>query len=366
MKSLGIDMHKDEFSIKFTGGPNGDVAGNGMRLLIDRCAKVKIKLIIDGSGALFDPNGLEVDALDKIVLKSDLEEFDTSSLHIGGFLLYRNQTRKEGMIDLFKKVIMTENGLEELWISTDKFYKEFNNLAFIIETDLFIPAGGRPETIDIDNFEKYLNAQGEPSAKVIVEGANSYITPAARIELQRRGTVIIRDASANKCGVISSSYEIIANLMMTDDEFLTHKKEYVEDVINKLNEVAEKEATLILDRYAENNGAILYTDISNDISREINEHYAKIFSYFSNYPELCNESAYQDAMLSHMPSLIGSKTKFRNRVNKLPEKVKYAILASKLSSDIVYKGDSDSLYAGMIDAQVRELSKSSRVNMIRI
>ncbi|WP_299875989.1 NAD-glutamate dehydrogenase domain-containing protein [uncultured Cocleimonas sp.] len=354
MESLGINMHKDEFSVKFTGGPNGDVAGNGMRLLMDRCPKVKIKLIIDGSGALFDPAGLDVTALDKVVLKSDLEDFDPNSLHLGGFLLYRNQTRKEGMLELYKKVVMTDKGLEELWISTDKFYKEFNTLAFTVEADLFIPAGGRPETIDKDNYQKYLTAQGTPSAKVIVEGANSYITPVARLELQRLGAVIIRDASANKCGVISSSYEIIANLMLSEEEFLANKKEYVEDVIAKLNEMAEREARLILERYDQNNGLIPYTDISNDISREINEHYARIFSYFSNNPELSNRETFQNAMLLHMPHLIGENEIFKTRLSKLPEKVKYAILASKLSSAMVYEGDNDSIYAGMIEAQVNK------------
>ncbi len=359
MKSLGIDMHKDEFSVKFTGGPNGDVAGNGMRLLMERCPKVKIKLIVDGSGALFDPAGLDLKALKKVVLKSDLEEFDPDSLHLGGILLYRNQTRKEGMLELYKKVIMTDNGLEELWISTDKFYKEFNSLAFTVEADLFIPAGGRPETIDKDNYHKYINTNGKPSARVIVEGANSFITPVARLELQRLGAVIIRDASANKCGVISSSYEIIANLMLSEEEFLRHKKEYVEDVIAKLNEMAEREATLILDRYTQNNGTIPYTDISNDISREINEHYAKIFSYFSNNPELSNRAAFQNAMLLHMPHLIGETESFKSRLINLPEKVKYAILASKLSSAMVYEGDNDSIYAGMIEAQVNKFPSFS-------
>ncbi len=354
MKSLGIDMHKDAFSVKFTGGPNGDVAGNGMRLLMERCPKVKIKLIIDGSGALYDPAGLDTNALGKVVLQSDLEDFDPHSLHLGGFLLYRNQRRKEGMLELYKKVVMTEKGLEELWVSTDKFYKEFNSLAFTVEADLFIPAGGRPETIDKDNYQNYLNSQGGPSAKVIVEGANSFITPIARLELQRLGTVIIRDASANKCGVISSSYEIIANLMLSEEEFLANKDEYVKDVIAKLNEMAEKEATLILERAAQSNGTIPYTDISNDISREINEHYARIFSYFSNNPELSNREAFQNAMLLHMPHLIGKNKAFRSRISKLPEKVKYAILASKLSSAMVYEGDNDSIYAGMIEAQVNK------------
>lgn len=354
MKSLGINMHKDEFSVKFTGGPNGDVAGNGIRLLMERCPKVKIKLIIDGSGAAYDPIGLNIAALEKVVLKSDIEDFDPDALNVGGFLLCRHQTRKEGMLELYKKVVMTDQGLKEEWISNDKFNKEFNSLPFTVEADLFIPAGGRPETIDKENYRRYLTAKGEPSAKVIVEGANSYITPFARTELQRLGTIVIRDASANKCGVISSSYEIIANLMLSDEEFLSCKKEYVDDVIGKLNMMAEKEASLILDRYAENNGAKSYTEISNEISREINNHYSKIFTYFSNNPDLCNQNKYQNAMFLHMPQVIGASSEFKKRLRKLPEKVKYAILASKLSSSIVYEGNNDSVYAGMIEAQVND------------
>ena len=44
----------------------------------------------------------------------------------------------------------------------------------------------------------------------------------------------MRDASANKCGVISSSYEIIANLLLSTDEFLAEKGRYVADVLEIL------------------------------------------------------------------------------------------------------------------------------------
>ena len=275
MQSLGIDMHKDEFSVKITGGPNGDVAGNGMKLLLERCPKVKIKLIIDGSGALYDPDGLDHVALSAVILQSDIDAYDTSALHPDGFLLYRNQTRKEGIRVLYRKAVMTGDGIQDEWISNDKFYKLFNSLLFTVTADLFIPAGGRPETIDIDNVDKFFGKDGVTSAKVIIEGANSFITPDARLELQRRDVVIMRDASANKCGVISSSYEIIANLMLNDEEFLANKVDYVEDVIGILNAMAEREAVLILKRFKECNGAAPYTDISTDISREINEHYAR-------------------------------------------------------------------------------------------
>ncbi len=69
--------------------------------------------------------------------------------------------------------------------------------------------------------------------------------PIVRWVLQQSGAVILRDASANKCGVISSSYEIIANLLMSEEEFLAHKAEYIADVIDILNRRAEDEAELI-------------------------------------------------------------------------------------------------------------------------
>ncbi len=73
MREQGIDIRKDPFSVKFTGGPNGDVAGNAMRLLLERCPRVAVRLIVDGTGALVDPNGLDRGELSRIVLKEDVE-----------------------------------------------------------------------------------------------------------------------------------------------------------------------------------------------------------------------------------------------------------------------------------------------------
>lgn len=353
MKAFGIDMHKDAFSVKFTGGPNGDVAGNGMRLLLERCPKVAIKLIVDGTGALFDPDGLDKKALSHIVLQDDIEGYDPEALHTGGFILYRTQTRKEGISDVYKKLTMTDSGLEETWVSTDKFYKTFNNVIFTVNTDLFIPAGGRPETINENNADRYFDEEGAPSAKIIVEGANSFITPAARSLLQQKDVVIMRDASANKCGVISSSYEIIANLVFSDNEFLEHKEEYVKDVIDILNQMAETEALAVIRKYRELDGSQTYTEISGLLSQEINNHYERMFNYFESNPEQIKMPKQQKAMLAHMPKLIRESSEFAPRIqSNLPEKVKYAILASKLASGLVYAGDDNSLYGDIIEAQL--------------
>ncbi|MGB5652184.1 MAG: NAD-glutamate dehydrogenase domain-containing protein, partial [Sedimenticolaceae bacterium] len=304
MKELGIDMHSQPFSVKFTGGPNGDVAGNAMRLLLERCPQVQIRLIVDGSGALYDPSGLDRAALDKIVLKADVEAYDTAALSPGGYLLYRKETRSEGMRKLYRKVLRTEDGVEESWMSNDDFYRAYNSLLFKVSADLFIPAGGRPETIDAGNFQNFFDDAGNPSARVIVEGANSFITPDARSELQKRGVIIMRDASANKCGVISSSYEILANLMLSDQEFLENKAEYVADVVSILNQLAEQEADLILRRHREAGDTVSYTEISNLVSREINTNYARFFEFFESNPVLCLQPHYENAILHSMPQMI--------------------------------------------------------------
>ncbi len=85
-------------------------------------------------------------------------------------MLYRGQRRTEGLRELYKKVVCSDGGLEEQWISVDEFYREFNNLPFTVEADIFIPGGGRPETIDIENWQKFslqkANLQPAQSLKV--------------------------------------------------------------------------------------------------------------------------------------------------------------------------------------------------------
>lgn len=338
MGELGVDMHRDPFSVKITGGTNGDVAGNCMRLLLERCPRVQILSIAAGAGGLYDPEGIDHKQLSKLVLKADVVDFNAKALHPGGFILFRRERRKDGLRELHKKIVRTDSGLNEHWITADEFYREFEDLIFSVSADLFLPCGGRPETIDENNYQNLFANDASPTARIICEGANSYITPEAREGLQRRGIVVLRDASANKCGVISSSYEIIANLLMTEKEFLTHKEEYVEDVLKILDKRAEEEAKLIFKRYHEYGGEALYTEISDALSKEINGHYARLFALFQDQPEISNQPLFRKVILNHLPVFIHQTPKYRARMKKLPPKIKYAILASEIASFIVYQG----------------------------
>jgi glutamate dehydrogenase len=338
MREQGIAIRTDPFSVKFTGGPNGDVAGNSMRLLLDRCPRVAIRLIVDATGAVADLNGLDREELSRIVLREDVEGFDPARLSPGGFLLYRDVRRTEGLRELYKRVERTASGLTETWVTLDEFQKEFSELLFTVPTDLFIPAGGRPETVDRSNWARFFGPDGTATVRVIVEGANSFISPEARTLLQGKGIVVIRDASANKCGVISSSYEIIANLLLSEKEFLTHKEAYVADVLEILEQRAANEAELIFRRHREARGRTTFTEISDAVSVEINRHYAQLFDFFQARPDLGGQRLYRRALLAHLPRMIRENPRFRSRVRNLPSKYRAAMLAVEIASMIVYRG----------------------------
>lgn len=366
LATLGIDIRSDPFRVIFTGGPNGDVAGNCLEILMRRCSRMTIPLILDGSGALVDRQGIDLQALAAIVLRDDIAAFDPLALHPGGFVLYRQVTRRQGMQELFKKVSRSEDGLIESWISNDEFYSEYDALIFSVPADLFIPAGGRPETIDSGNWRRFLQETGEPSCRVIVEGANSFISPEARRELQQNGVILMRDASANKCGVIASSYEIIANLLLSDEEFLAHKGEYVSEVLAILEKRAGDEAAAILRRHREAGGTRLYTDISNDISREINQGYARLFGHLQANPRLCAEPLYRRALLDHLPPLLTrADSPFADRIGRLPEKITFAILAAEIASSMVYHGNRDEAFFELVEGHLKKRVATSQEDRAR-
>jgi glutamate dehydrogenase len=337
MKELGFDVKRGDFSVKLTGGPNGDVAGNAMRLMLKRWPRLRVRLVLDGTAALHDPEGADHAELSRLLLKEDLHAFDPRALHPGASLLFRTGSRRAGLREQYRKVSRTARGLREEWLSVDEFSRQWGALVFTVPADLFIPGGGRPETIDGETWPRFLAEDGTPSARAIVEGANSFITPEARRQLQQRGVIIMRDASANKCGVISSSYEIIANLLFSEEEFLRHKARYVKGVLQILERRASEEAHLILARRRESGRPC--TEISDALSAEINENYARLFQYFQRRPELCLRAPFRQALLSHLPAMVGASPDFRRRVTRLPPKYRSAILAAELGSSMVYRAD---------------------------
>jgi glutamate dehydrogenase len=338
MKELGTDMLRSPFTVKMTGGPIGDVAGNVIRLLFERFPSARIRSIVDGAGALYDPKGANKQELRKLILHRDVVHFNPRALHAGGFIIFREENRQAQLRILHRKLIRTNRSVEEHWITADEFQRQIQALTFDVSADIFLPCGGRPETIDGTNWQEFCSKDGTPSAQLIVEGANSFITPEAREELERRGVIILRDASANKCGVIASSYEIIANLLMTEKEFFHNKDAYVNSVMKILDKRVQEEADLIFRRFHESGGKKPCTEITNQISKEINTHYSRLVALFQDRPQLPDSARFRKVLLNHLPGFIRENSRFKARVKHLPPKIKIAILASELASFIVYHG----------------------------
>ena len=60
LKAVGIDPRTEPFTVKLTGGPDGDVAGNQIRIMHREFGdRARIVGIADGSGAAWDPAGLD-------------------------------------------------------------------------------------------------------------------------------------------------------------------------------------------------------------------------------------------------------------------------------------------------------------------
>jgi len=231
---LQIDPTKDSFTIKMTGGPNGDVAGNEIKILIrEYGANAKIVGISDHTGCAEDPFGLDHEELLRLV---------QYNLPIGNF--DKTKLSHEGNLYL----AVDEEGL-----------KKRNTMHHRVIADAFIPAGGRPNTIDIQNYKNFLKADGTPSSPLIVEGANIFITDEARQALwEDAGVVIVKDSSANKCGVLTSSYEICAAMMLSEEEFFDNKNAIVDEVLVKLRELARMEAVLLFREFKNHAGKQLF------------------------------------------------------------------------------------------------------------
>ncbi|RAW43304.1 hypothetical protein PC110_g479 [Phytophthora cactorum] len=213
LRSQNIDPTKQPFTVKITGGTDGDVAGNVIKILHrEYGTNLRVVGICDGTGVIEDPQGLDMGELLRLVDESlPLSSFDGSK-------------------------ISSATGVKHD-ISTAEGIRARNTMHNRVKSDLFIPAGGRPNTINENNWSDYLDAEGKPSSGLIVEGANLFVTPEARqLLFDNAGVVIVKDSSANKCGVVCSSYEIVASMLLETDEFLAVKDELDQQILFTLIE----------------------------------------------------------------------------------------------------------------------------------
>ncbi|MFC1744665.1 NAD-glutamate dehydrogenase domain-containing protein [Candidatus Riflebacteria bacterium] len=322
LQKLGID---EKTITKFqTGGPDGDLGSN--EILI---SKDKTTAIVDGSGVLYDPEGLDRNELKRLAKKRIMvDNFEPGKLSKKGFLVKisdKNVKLPDGMIVL--------NG--------EDFRNQFH-LTPYSEADLFVPCGGRPAAVNINNWQKLFKNE-KPLFKYIVEGANLFITQEARLRLEEKGVILIKDASANKGGVTASSTEVLAAMTLKPKEFKElmvvgsdgkineFRKKYLKDVLSRISKNADLEFEALWNEKQKKNlcMTVLSDMLSNKINRVTDDIAgSNIFSDRALLKKVCK---------AQIPSVLVEKLGIDELLKRLPDAYIRAMMATGLAHRFVYK-----------------------------
>lgn len=205
-------QQEDGLNLMITGGPDGDLGANQIQ-----CYKGKICLLIDGGGVLFDPEGLDKQVLRKIAFarnsspRINSSGFPLEKIGENGFFIAvgsKNVTLPDGTLiedgTLYHKTFLTNP-------ENRKYIQQANIQAFI-------PCGGFKDTINQSNVSSFCSIFEE--LMFIVEGANVFFDDAARRFIATRtGIKHIKDSTANKGGVFSSSIAEVLTAFLLGEEY---------------------------------------------------------------------------------------------------------------------------------------------------
>ncbi len=325
---------KEENVTKFmTGGPDGDLGSN--EILI---SKDKTTGIVDGSGVMYDPNGIDRKELTRLAKERKMIcHFDISKLSKGGFRVL-----------IEEKDVKLPDG--EIIANGETFRNTFH-LTKYAKADLFVPCGGRPRAININNCHQLFDAEGRPFWKFISEGANLFITQEARLRLEEKGVVLVKDASANKGGVTSSSFEVFSALVLDDKQYdelmkvtdkaivkdatkesaMKFRSAYVGQIIEKIkgNAHLEFEALWRENQRTKTPMAVLSDVLSNKIN-EITDALRESSLYE-------DEHIWKYAIKNHCPAVLVKEVGLETILKRVPMNYLRAIFATNLASRYIYE-----------------------------
>jgi len=318
-----LNLKEKDISKVQTGGPDGDLGSNEIIV-----SKDKTVAIIDGSGVLYDPEGINKKELLRLAKgRIMVENFDTSILSPNGFF-----------VSIDDKQVTLPDGT---FIPNGEEFRNSFHLHPLAKADLFVPCGGRPGAVNINNWQKLLDDRGDPKFKIIVEGANLFITEEARLRLEEHGVILIKDASANKGGVTSSSLEVFASLALNDDEFEAHMrvkdekvpdfmKSYIDEIIKIIKYNAQAEFNLLWNEHEKK--GIPFTLLTNSVSKKINDITDAVFK--SDLP--ANSKLRENIITEYTPKPLLELIGLESILERVPENYLNAIVASKVATNFVY------------------------------
>lgn len=308
-----------------TGGPDGDLGSNEILL-----SNEKYTAIVDGSGVLVDPAGLDHQELLRLAKKrAMIVEYDISKLSPQGYRILVEETNVT--LPSGEKV---NNGMT---------FRNTFHLRDGSHYDLFVPCGGRPESIDLSTTSKLIS-DGKCKIPYIVEGANLFITQDAKLRLEQAGCIIYKDASANKGGVTSSSLEVLASLSFDDKGFIENMcvgangtvpdfyKTYVKEVQETIKRNARLEFEAIW-REHEATG-IPRSTLSDQLSLAI----TKLDEDLQNFQELWdNKTLRLQVFKEALPQTLQLKIGLDKILQRVPDNYLKSIFGSYLASRFVYE-----------------------------
>ncbi|KAK7022430.1 Glutamate/Leucine/Phenylalanine/Valine dehydrogenase-domain-containing protein [Favolaschia claudopus] len=186
-----IRREKDVTKVQ-TGEPDSDLGSNEILLSLD-----KTVAIIDGSGVLADPAGINREELIRLAKpRVPVGHFDKSKLGKDGYLV----CVEDHDVNLPSGELVIDG-------------TDFRNAAHLrFKADSFVTCGGREYGCAVDS-------EGKPHFKYIDEGANLFITEQARLYVEKRKVILFKDSSTNKGGVTSSSLDVLAGLALSTEEY---------------------------------------------------------------------------------------------------------------------------------------------------
>ena len=148
LREVGLDARKDAFRVCLVGGPDGDVAGNLLKIMQRDWPSARVVGVADGSGYAEDPEGLDGNELRRLVEASaPIASFDSKLLGNRGTLRPADDGDGAALRD---------------------------TMHFRVDADVLVPCGGRPGTIHAGNARDFLKpgddaAPGAPRAPICVE-----------------------------------------------------------------------------------------------------------------------------------------------------------------------------------------------------
>jgi glutamate dehydrogenase len=217
LEALGIDAHRDEFTVVGIGDMSGDVFGNGMLLR----RGIRLVAAFDHRHIFIDPDPSTSRAHRERrrlfgLPRSSWDDYDRSLISDGGGVWPRTaktitvsaQMRQAlGIADPAPR--LTPNAL------ISHILRAPVDLLFNGGVGTYVKAGDEQHADAADKVNDAVRVDaGQVRARAIVEGGNLGVTPRGRIEFARRGGLVNTDAIDNAAGVDCSDHEVNIKILL--------------------------------------------------------------------------------------------------------------------------------------------------------